>query len=133
MHSPDERFRKSEKLCSRKLITFLVNDGNILYSPLLKVYWKKSPAGLPSPAQIAFSVSRKGFAKAVHRNLIKRRMREAYRKNKQPFYDNLQSAGVCLIVLIAYRKNMIADYETIRKSIVEMLDRLSLLAGESVK
>ena len=82
MNTRRETFEKSERLCSTKIISGLFENGNIFYTPLFKVVWSISPVIIPYPAQIAFSVSKRGFRLAVTRNLIKRRMREAYRKNK---------------------------------------------------
>ena len=84
MNTRRETFEKSERLCSTKIISGLFENGNIFYTSLFKVVWNKSPVTLPLPAQVAFSVSKRGFRLAVTRNLIKRRMREAYRKNKYP-------------------------------------------------
>ena len=84
-----ETFEKSERLCSRKAIEALFETGYIFHNSLFKVVWKKDEGSLPEPAQVAFSVSKRGFKLAVTRNLIKRRLREAYRKNKSPFYEHL--------------------------------------------
>lgn len=49
------------------------------------------------PAQILVSVSKKHFKAAVKRNMMKRRMREAYRKNKHlldPCWTKKPSKGV---------------------------------------
>ena len=52
------------------------------------------------PAQIAFSVSKRGFRLAVTRNLIKRRMREAYRKNKYLLYEFLASENKQIVLIV---------------------------------
>jgi ribonuclease P protein component len=125
MKSMVETFQKSERLCSRKTITMLFDEGNIFYPSLFKIVWCKNPVKTPFPAQVAFSVSKKGFRKAVDRNLLKRRMREAYRRNKQKFYDFLNSMNIQIALIIIFRENDIADYQTIEKSMAEMLDRLT--------
>ena len=91
----------------------------------------KNPAQLPFPAQVAFSVSKKGFKKAVTRNLLKRRMREAYRKNKYLLYNRLQLAGACIAFIIVYRQNSVASYPEIEKAMVETIERLASIATRS--
>jgi ribonuclease P protein component len=76
------------------------------------VAWIASSIILPSPAQIAISVPKKSFRLAVTRNLIKRRIREAYRKKKQILYNFLSEEKIQItFVLIWYliillRKNL---------------------------
>ena len=41
MNTIRETFKKSERLCSRKIITKLFENGNIFYNSLFKVVWKK--------------------------------------------------------------------------------------------
>ncbi len=84
-----ETFNKSERLCSTKMISGLFEDGHTFHNQLFKVVWIKSPVLIPYPAQIVISVSKRSFRLAVTRNLIKRRVREAYRKNKNLLYDFL--------------------------------------------
>src|SRR5665647_3341697 len=120
MNTISETFDKSERLCSTKIIAGLFENGNIFYSSLFKVVWGRSPIPLPSPAQVAFSVSKKGFRLAVTRNLIKRRMREAYRKNKKSLYDILTSENIQLAFVVILKGNTVPDYLTIEKSIKEM-------------
>jgi ribonuclease P protein component len=124
MNTPRETFDKSERLCSTKLITALFENGNVFYTSLFKVVWYKSPAVLPSTVQIAFSVSKRGFRDAVTRNLIKRRMREAWRKNKHNLYESLNSQNTQIVLIVIILGKAVPEYLIIEKSIKEIISRL---------
>jgi ribonuclease P protein component len=128
MNTTRETFDKSERLCSTKIISGLFENGNIFYSSLFKVVWKKSPVLLPVPVQVAFSVPKKGFRLAVTRNIIKRRMREAYRKNKKTLYEQLDGEKVQIVMVVILKGNLAPDYLTVEKSIKEMINRLIFLS-----
>jgi len=94
-------FRKEERLCSKRLIDDLFRNGSsfVLY-PFRVVYLIAIPAtenvGTPSESQesakvqILFSAPKRRFKQAVTRNLLKRRMREAYRLQKAAFLRDLR-------------------------------------------
>lgn len=76
-------FPKQEKLCSKKAIEATFAAGKSLYCYPYKVFYLESAASENEPfAQAMFVVPKKRFKKAVHRNAIRRKMREVYRLNK---------------------------------------------------
>ncbi|MFO7620572.1 MAG: ribonuclease P protein component [Bacteroidales bacterium] len=124
METGRHTFHKNERLCSKKKIAGLIEKGNTIYTPCLKIIWAENPEATAGPAQVAFSVPKKSVRLAVTRNLIRRRLREAYRKNKQTLYDFLDSDGVKISFMVIYRIKEVLDYETAEKCINDMTSRL---------
>jgi ribonuclease P protein component len=75
-------FKKEERLSKEKNIQELFDKGSSFYLYPFKVFFMKNPDPMYPVHQVLISVSKKNFKKAVDRNLIKRRIREAYRLNK---------------------------------------------------
>jgi ribonuclease P protein component len=130
MNTRRTTFNKSERLCSTKIISGLFEDGKMFHTSLFKVVWNKSPVTLPFPAQVAFSVAKRGFKLAVTRNLIKRRMRESYRTNKYQLYETLSQVNKQIVFVVILKGGMVPDYKLIDKSVQEMLNRLIIMIRE---
>lgn len=115
-------FKKEERLCSKKLIDELFHNGSSFLCYPFKVSWLLEGKDLPT--QILFSVSKRRYKSAVDRNLVKRRMREAYRLLKQQnLYAHLP-ANKQLLFSIAYIGKEIGTYQFFEKKMLVALTQL---------
>jgi len=119
-----QTFGKNERLCRTKLIDEIFENGSVFHTSLFKVVWNISSISLPSKAQMAVSVPKRIFRLAVTRNLIKRRIREAYRKKKHLLYSMLESENIQIAFIIIYRNDIAAEYSVIENSIGELIEKL---------
>ncbi len=115
MHEPGFSFGKEQRLSGRRAIdgVFRNGRGGFVY-PLKYVFVKN---GANSDTAVLISVPKKLHKRAVRRNLLKRRMREAFRLGKE-----LQPAGVHLALLYATRE--ITDYQTISHAVEQILEQV---------
>lgn len=75
--------------------------------------------------QVLFSVSKKKIKKAVHRNLIKRRMKEAYRLNKDILSD---PQGSKKSIALIYVSSEISTFQVIQNKICKILSKVEELS-----
>lgn len=111
-------FRKEERLHKEKLIQELFETGSSFYLFPFKVLSKHNPDGEFPVHQVLISVSKRNFKKAVDRNLIKRRVRESYRLNK-----NLLPARPKLLIAYIYTAKEILTFAQIQERLIKTLNR----------
>jgi ribonuclease P protein component len=118
-------FKKDERLCLRNDIKNVVENGSkFLAYPLLINYLcceKKSG----ETNKIAISVAKRNFKKAVDRNLLKRRIREAYRLNKEILLAATEKTKTFVNAIIIYVPKEKHKYGEIEKGIVKSLETLA--------
>ncbi len=118
-----QTFSKAERLCSKVLIDKLVVTGKSFHSFPFKISWLETQESTVTvPVQLMISVPKRIFKKAVQRNLLKRRTREAYRKNKTILYDYLHNKKILL--MFVYTAKTIETYAELEKKIKEALVHL---------
>ena len=80
--------------------------------------------GTSFTAEMGVSVPKRLFKRAVDRNLLKRRIREAYRLNKSDLYSVLEQNKLNLLLVIQYQHREIADFQTIEEGLTKGLSKL---------
>ena len=116
----DHKLPKSEKLHSFGAIRRLFTEGRggFVY-PLRYVVYADSAEEVQ--AEILFSTPKKFLKRANKRNKIRRRMREAYRLNKQILESGTPRY---LQVALIYSSKEMLDYKTIENATKRILENL---------
>ena len=114
--SSRQTFRKSERLCSKKIIQDLALNGKNIRIHPFRLLWLATVLNEKVQIQAAFVVPKRNFRNAVDRNRIKRKMREGYRKNKSLIYPLISQMKKQYALLIVYSGKEIVTYlETVEK------------------
>lgn len=116
---------KNERLCRRKLIDRLFDNGSSFLIYPYKVMWMDFDMESKYPAQFGITASKKNFKRAVQRNQIKRLSREAYRLNKHILYSSLTEPGKVRAFMFIYVARDILTFRQIENKIILILQRLS--------
>jgi ribonuclease P protein component len=111
-------FRKGERLNKEKFIEELFSRGSSFYLYPFKVSFLASPDQTQRYNQVLISVSKRNFKKAADRNLIKRRVREAFRLNKFAI-----AASQKLLIAYIYTAKEILTFAQIQERLVKTFNR----------
>ena len=115
---------KKERLQSRKVISHLFTSGEHVFQYPFKLVFATNADQDPTiPLKIAVSVPKRRFKLAVQRNLIKRRIKEAYRKQKPEIFEAMREKGSSYDAMVIYVGKEVETFEAMENSIQKLLQK----------
>ncbi|EOZ92442.1 Ribonuclease P protein component [Indibacter alkaliphilus LW1] len=120
---------KSERLHSEKSIKELFDKGSSFFLYPFKVVLLDLPSNQDGTVQVLFSVPKKKIKKAVLRNFVKRRVKEAYRLNK-----HLLSVGPQRRKLIGfiYVSSEVVSFQYIQGRMVKVITKIKEISDSQI-
>ena len=129
MTVPRRTLSKIDRLKSYKRIRLLFANGQKMKVHSLLVYFQLQPQDVDESElvhlQMGVSVGARYFKKAVDRNLIKRRIREAYRLNNIEVKKILKEYKLGMDVFFVYTAPEVLLYKQIETSMQKALQQLT--------
>jgi len=113
--------KKHEILRSKKEIKELFENGSSFFLYPFKIQYLPNTKLLNN--QVLFSVSKRNFKKAVDRNLLRRRIREAYRLNKNVLVSD-QNEAISISIALIYISKFKLPYNEIEDKLNQVFVRL---------
>ena len=118
------KFPKKQKLCGEKVIERLFANGKSISEKPFRAIWNFEKNNDQVCVKSLIVVSKKRLKLAVERNVVKRRIKEAYRLQKKQLEYFLESTNQQLNLAIIYQQEEILDYKTLEEKINLLLTRL---------
>ena len=109
----------------------MFETGQAVYSHPLRIIFQEEKGGSYTPL-MAVSVPKRLFKKAVDRNLLKRRIREAYRLNKSLLGAILRENDMDLRLVIQYQHKEIENFQVIEEGLIKGMSKLAALLKQSI-
>jgi ribonuclease P protein component len=116
--------KKDEILSLRDIIADTFEKRNSFVVFPFKIVYNETSLPTKQPVQVLFTVPKRNFKLAVKRNLLRRRIKEAYRKNKHSFYQFLQDNNKQMAVVIIYIARKELSYQEIEEKIILSLQKI---------
>lgn len=119
-----QNLSKAERLRKRTAIEGVLKSGKSKASGCIQLRWLGMRNDRKPPVMVMFAVPRRKLKKAVDRNLVRRRMKEAYRLNKSILMKDGLSAHLTADLIFIYLSDNIREFSEIQDKIVLLLKAL---------
>jgi len=119
-----QSFKKNERLKSTKAIEQLFDKGTSVSEYPFKFIWLPA-APQAAPVQTCIAVPKRKIRQANGRNLMKRRIKESFRRCKGLLYQQLEASHRHLSLVILYTGPPDMDYQKIDEALQRGLLKLA--------
>ncbi len=119
----NNKFGKRYKLCSKKIIEQLYQQGRDVKSFPFYLKYREQP-NIDGPFQIVLIVPKKKFKHATTRNQLRRYIREALRLEKCTLEDILIKKRLSLALFLVYAGDENISLMSARKDITKLFKKL---------
>jgi ribonuclease P protein component len=120
-----KKFNKEERLCSRKYLDLLFKNGSSFLLYPFRISYLIVEETAAYPVQVVINVPKKRYKHAVDRNLLKRRIREAYRLQKQEgLYKLLPHTNGLLLLSLQFVGKQKYEFSFIEKKLSAVFKKL---------
>lgn len=126
----ENRFYKTERLCSKKDFELLFSDSESIFVYPFKVVFRTTAFSEKEGLKLGISVSKRNFKRAVKRNYIKRRIREGFRLNKQLLKDVLREHNIGLHLMLVYVSKETMEFSDIEPKIRIVLEKVAKILSK---
>jgi ribonuclease P protein component len=116
-------YNKKEKLKSRKQLEHIFTEGKSFTVFPVKIFYELNNEQ-DNIIKTGVGVSRKNFRKSVHRNRIKRLLREAYRTEKPALLNYLEENKKQIALFFLYVDKIQPDYFSLKQTIQTAIKKL---------
>ncbi|MHC1703388.1 MAG: ribonuclease P protein component [Tenuifilaceae bacterium] len=116
--------RKSNRLNSEKEIEELFSDGKSHFIYPIKLVYARTETQ-DSDYKVLVSVSKRNIKSAVFRNVIKRRLKEAFRLNSENLQNSLSKKGVRINLAFIYVSSKLISYNEIEELVIKQIQYLT--------
>jgi ribonuclease P protein component len=120
-----QTLNKKDRLKSYSKIRELFDHGvKLKQHPLTLIYLlEEGKATDGVPMKMGVAVGAKYFKKAVQRNLLKRRIKEAYRIQNADLKESIVPTPFNMSLFFIYADHAVSDYALISSSVKKLLDK----------
>lgn len=115
--------RKHNRLYSENEISNLFTKGSSHFIYPLKTMFLFSK-GDQSDYKVLVTVSKKNLRRAVQRNIVKRRIKEAFRINCLPLKAAIEGRGIIVSIAFVYISKNIISYNEIEEQVKKQIKYL---------